>query len=355
MSIESQLTPYADAPPLYQPAACVDRAAEVVQPTPNKRQTELKILTQSWDLALNIPPNSSLLRLDHNGKPTWYQTAADNTSTYRHSGFDVDLAQPEVRVRNHLDVWRIPEESYMAYALHKRRDDVTLESFGQHLVTHSRRLISQDRRRSRNTGEADEGKNAIRIECISDGVFNIDGLSGVCQLEGDNHDLVLRTPRFLRLWNIATREFRWRIRYIDGRVMCLSGNYILYQDSEEFDKVWLVQRKNGHVYGSVTIPIPSATSTLGNEPYSNIWRTESDLIVWNRPRALIIFRLSADVVEYRVWKSANEIRGAILVKGSLETLSVEIIGQEPCWSITQTIAGETIRKMGFKRLILMWI
>ena len=153
---------------------------------------------------------------------------------------------------------------------------------------------------------------------------------------------------------MATREFRWKKRYIDGRIICLSVNYVLYQSNGDFGNICLVQRKNCHVHSDFTMPIPSAMSALGNEPHSDFWRARSDLIIWNRSRTLIILRLSANVVEYRVLESAEEIRGAILLKGSLESLSVEIIGQEPCWS-TQSITNQASRKIGLRRFTLIWI
>jgi hypothetical protein len=49
-------------------------------------------------------------------------------------------------------------------------------------------------------------------------------------------------------------------------------------------------------------------------------------------KALIIFRVGARVVDFRVLESKDEIKGPRVLRGSLEDLELILIGQNPVWT-----------------------
>ena len=56
-------------------------------------------------------------------------------------------------------------------------------------------------------------------------------------------------------------------------------------------------------------------------------------MLFKQYKALFLFRIRDDAVNFRVWQSTTDIEGSVLLRGGLENLELEVVGHEHNWTI----------------------
>ena len=197
-------------------------------PAPNTSKQESTILGQPWHLACTIPSKDVFLCLQPNGKPIWQDTSNLDTPTgYRRDGFDIDLILSGFHVENHSYTWSCPQDSSAAQLPQSKSDYLSLRNFGKRLVIFERKVVIKDPALPPQQPREDK-KGCLKAESTSHGVWCITG-TDIYQVEGDDDDLVIQSPTYLRLWNIAKKNFRWEFIEPREHRFGLCDKYVVVQ------------------------------------------------------------------------------------------------------------------------------
>lgn len=49
-------------------------------------------------------------------------------------------------------------------------------------------------------------------------------------------------------------------------------------------------------------------------------------------KTLFIFRVDNNQVEFRMWESAEDIQGSLVLRGNLDNLEMELLGKKSTWT-----------------------
>jgi hypothetical protein len=114
----------------------------------------------------------------------------------------------------------------------------------------------------------------------------------------------------------------------------------------------LYERKSGNIYGNFDLVHHRAFIDFDENKHFGPMMTTGGLVLYKPCRkAIFIFRVQDQEVDVRIWESTDDIQGALVLRGNLDNLELEIIGQTPRW--TKYEEKRPIYRNGFikKRLL----
>ncbi|KIW22064.1 hypothetical protein, variant [Cladophialophora immunda] len=318
-SVISQKGPQSELPP-----------PPYIEATCSTRETITDVPDGKWDLACTIPSHDMCLCLTEEGRPTWLNMS-DHTEpsgkSFRRHGFDVDLTRPSITLKKQSYTWSCERDSAAGGLLLSQGKDLSLANFGNQLVIFERTVEIEDRSRPPPKSPEDK-KGSLKVETASPNIFCLTG-TDVYQVEGDEKDLVIRSQCFLRLWDIVKGRFRWEMFKPVGQLFCLTNQYVVFQVS----RYKLHQRKNGYIHGEFAFPAYSVFISLKNEDKFGPMVTKDGLVLYKPcKKALFMCHIGDREVRIQAWESEDEIRGSLVLRGDLNNLQVEIIGQNASWT-----------------------
>ena len=212
------------------------------------------------------------------------------------------------------------------------RNTVSLRQLGEHLLFFERTIVTNDRERPLPI-TCDDCKGCLKIESVSPGLrSNIWTITGtdIYQVEGYENDIVVRSPRFLRLWDMAKGRFRWeREGSSSGCIWGFSEKYIIVK----VGYCHLHERRNGNVYGNFDLVHHRAFIDFNLDNHFGPVMTLGGLVLYKPCQtAIFVFQIHNNEVDVRIWESTDVIQGALLQRGNLENLELRILGQTHEWS-----------------------
>ncbi|KAK3175442.1 hypothetical protein K4F52_010272 [Lecanicillium sp. MT-2017a] len=279
-----------------------------------------------WDLVCNIGVTGRHLVLDGNGNTAWSPGALAVDGEYFRSGFSVTLGAPHVSVTNGAYKWKCDTNTDAGQLLVSKRDTVSLKNLADRLFVFEQTSMRIDRDRPRS--KSHDPKGCLSFKTQSHNIWTITG-TDIYQVEGNENDVVVRTPEFLRLWDMDSRKFRWeREDRGEGRIWGFSKKYVVKKAGSHH----MYERKTGLHYGRFDLPLYSAFIDFNEE--NHFGPTVGDR-----------------EVDLRIWETTDKIQGYLLLRGGLDNLDVQLIGQKPTWTRHQETVS--VYKYSFikKRLV----
>ncbi|KAL7904207.1 hypothetical protein GGI35DRAFT_463893 [Trichoderma velutinum] len=344
------------APPPYEPEASTGvgglGAPPPYEPTTSTDAESLpsNILRESWNLACNINVQDRFLQLDAKGKPVWTtaDTAPPSDQRYQRDGFTITQSTSQITVTILENTWICQNGTIVASLLISRRNSVSLRSLGKNLIVFERTIVTDNRYKPRPISQVDE-KGSLKMESEPSNA-NVWYLCGtdIYQAEGDEDDLVIESPNYLRLWDMAERNFRWEKREPGGRyIRGFTKKYVI----REVGYHHLHKRTSGHIHGSFEYPKHSKYIDFKEENrFGPVMGTNGLFLYKPCKTALFIFRIGDDKVDFYIWESTSNIEGYLVLRGKLENLELKLLQQEPSWNIyysPQDIVKNDILKRQF--------
>jgi len=328
-------------------------------PNTSERRAPSGIPVGRWDLACSIDVKGGLLQLNSAGEPTW--TPSDDTSdrAYQRDGFSIFQAPSlpstvaRVMVASPSYTWECDANSVIGELLMPRRNNVCLRSLGKHLVVFEQTVLSDDRDRPPPKPRDDpKGCLCLKIEMLSStNIWSITG-TDIYQVEGDGNDLVVQSPKYLRLWDMAKGKFRWEIFEGSGDIHRIHGfteKYIVRTVG-----YWhLLERTTGRTHGDFRLPSYPAFCDLNKKYHFGAVVSTGGLFLYKPGRkALYIFRITDKQVECRMWESAEDIQCLLVLRGDLDNLELELIGQKPTWKTKSEETTPVFRNTWLKKWVM---
>ncbi|KAJ5544110.1 hypothetical protein N7494_005389 [Penicillium frequentans] len=283
-----------------------------------------------WELACNIRVQDPIWQLNAWGEPTCTRVASattDGKQEYRRDDFIIALGLSQIMVTNQAYNWTCGVNTHAGQLLISKRDTISLRNLGERLLVFERTVVTAKLDRPKPKPREDQ-KGCLKVEKQS---FNIWAITGtdIYQVEGYEDDVVIRSPRFLRLWEMTRGRFRWERPGGGGHIWGLTQKYVLIKAGE----CWLRKRKSGHVYGSFSLPIYTGLTDPNEETNFGPVASASGVFLHKPGRkAIFIFQIRDREVDARIWESTIDIQGSLLLRGELDNLELEVIGQNPTWT-----------------------
>jgi hypothetical protein len=247
--------------------------------------------------------------------------------SFRRHGFDVDLTRPSITLKKQSYTWSCERDSAAGGLLLSPGNNFSLVNFGNKLVIFEGKVVIEDTSRPPPKSREDD-KGSLKVENKSPTVFCLTG-TDIYQIDSDGKDLVIRSRQFLRVWNMAKGRFRWEMFKPVGRLFCLTDKYVVFQ----VGRYKLHQRKNGYIHGEFDFPAFRSFISLDKEDKFGPMVTKDGLVLYKPcKKALFMCHIGDREVKIRAWESKDEIRGSLVLRGDLNNLQVEIIGQNPSWT-----------------------
>lgn len=188
-------------------------------------------------------------------------------------------------------------------------------------------VLSEDKSRPPPKYPEDK-KGSLAVARGSSNVFCVTG-TPVHFILGDEKDLVIQTRCFVRFWNTTKGKLCWeRKQGVSNRLLCICDRFVVSLAGYYH----LRQRHNGYIYGRFDLPRYSAFVSLKSEDHFGPLVSKQDLVLYQPSKKVIfIFSIGDRSVKFRAWESTDEIRGPLILRGSLENLELELIGKTPVW------------------------
>lgn len=285
-----------------------------------------------WDLACNIGVEGPLLQLNRFNEPKWAQdVSAVGERLYRRDGFGVTLWLSHIRVKHEAREWLCDGNSYAGQLLMSGRNTISLRQLGERLLIFERTIMTNDRDRPP-PKPRDDFKGCLKIERVGpdnwSDIWTITG-TDIYQVEGYENDVVVRSPRFLRLWDMAKGRLRWeREGSSSGCIWGFSEKFIIVK----VGYCHLYERRNGNVYGNFDLVHHQAFIDFNLDNHFGPVMTLGGLVFYKPcQKAIFIFQIRNNEVDVRIWESTDVIQGALLLRGNLENLELKILGQKHEW------------------------
>lgn len=230
-------------------------------------------------------------------------------------------------VEHEARTWVCDANTHARQLLISGRNTVSLRQLGEHLLVFERKIMTNDRDRPP-PKPRDDPKGCLKIELLALNIWTITG-TDIYQVEGYENDVVVRSPRFLRLWDMAKGKFRWeRERSSSGCIWGFSPKYIIVK----VGLCHLYERKSGNVYGNFDLVHHRAFIDFKLDNHFGPVMTTGGLVIYKPcQKAIFIFQIRNNEVDVRIWESTDAIQGALLLRGNLENLELEILGQTHEW------------------------
>lgn len=321
---KSQDLPYAEAVPPYDIAP----SGSMLSST-----GEVDIFDKRWDLACNVPSKDRLLRslhLDADGKPTWQRACYNikDPTQYERDGFLVDKEGPIIKVTNHSSTWYCPKDTNAGRLLHSNLNDLSIRDFGNQLVVFEHTMRVDDRSRPPPPVREDK-KDLVQMESLPCNIWCPTGID-VHQVAGDGEELVLHSPKYLRLWNIGKEKLLWEKYSPTGEILCLSKKYVLV----EYGDIHLIERRNGDTHGTFRLPLYPGFISFDKQTWLDPLVSSGGLIFLKRsPKVVYIFSVGERKVTFHIRESSESLEGPLLLRGGLDNLELTTIGQGHDWRI----------------------
>lgn len=221
------------------------------------------------------------------------------------------------------------------------------EELGERLLVFERTILTKDRDRPPPKPRGD-AKGCLKIESLSSNIWTITG-TDIYQVEGYENDVVIRSPEFLRLWDMTKQKFRWeRERSGDGHIWGFTKKYIIIKVGH----CHLHERKSGYVYGNFCLPHFTAFIDFNEDNHFGPVVSTGGLFLYKPCRkAIFIFQIRDRGVDFSIWESTDEIRGTLVLRGNLENLELALIGQKPTWTKYEETVPVCRNSFIYKRLL----
>ncbi|KAJ5544102.1 hypothetical protein N7494_005381 [Penicillium frequentans] len=285
-----------------------------------------------WDLACSIHVQGGLLQLSATGEPEWLQdtpfTASGNRA-YRRDGFTITLDLPQVSVRNQVHIWTCDANTDAGRLLISERNTVILRGSRERLFVFERSSMTANQNRPLSIPRG-SSECCLKIETQSPNIWTISG-TDIYQVEICENDVVVRSTGFLRLWNMAEGRFLWEQRAVPGSVWIWGfiDKYILVKRGN----CHLYERRSGNDHGQFDLPCHQAFIDWNESHHFGPVMSAGGLFLYKPcQKAIFIFEIRDRAVDFRIWKSTDDIRGSLVLRGNIENLELDLLGQKPQWT-----------------------
>ncbi|KAH8655648.1 hypothetical protein BX600DRAFT_470056 [Xylariales sp. PMI_506] len=298
-----------------------------------------------WDLATTISDDRGFLHLGAEGRPTWQETSPTVISgCYMRDGFCVYSDRSSIEVTNKAYTW-ICNGGTAVELLRSNHDHLRLMSINNQLILFQQ-TIKTDRFSPK---PAEDKKGCLQVKSESTNVWTITG-TDIYRVVGYEHDLVVRSPKHLRLWDLSLKRWRWERDDVGVDLLCFSPKYVIVDG--HFNR--LIERQTGRIYGEFMMPLKKEFFTINSKHHFGPVVSRQGLVLYKLcPKAFYILDFSdKNIVKTRVWESEDEIQGSLVLRGSLENLELELLEQEPMWTKYE-LENEKIFKYGMIKKMVM--
>jgi hypothetical protein len=275
-----------------------------------------------WELACNIGVQDLFLQLNAEGEAIWTQVSKEE---YRRDEFIISLGLPQITVTNQAYKWSCDANTEAGQLLMTKRDVVSLRSVRGRLFVFERTVVATNPFRPKPQPCEDE-KGCLKVLSQSSNIWTING-TDIYQVEGDGEDVIIRSPRFVRLWNMTKAKY-WEKRYENTFILALTPKFVVLK----LGRCHMVERKTGRRHGDFDLPATDLTYVNDNNHFGPVVSPGGLFLYKPGRKTLIIFRIGDEKVDARVWKSATDIQGFLLLRGELDNLEIELVGSQPTWT-----------------------
>ncbi|KAF7588278.1 hypothetical protein BBP40_005932 [Aspergillus hancockii] len=297
------------------------------QVVPSTEATVPRIPDGCWELACNIGVQDRFLQLNAQGKPTWTQVYGKQE--YRREDFIIVLGLSQITVTNQAYNWTCDAHTEAGQLLMSKRDTISLRNLEERLFVFERTVETDNLDRPKSKPREDQ-KDCLKVQSRSSNIWTVTG-TDIYQVEGYENDVVIRSPRFLRLYDMTKGKFRWKKEIFGGggHILGFTKKYILIKAGV----CWLRERKTGHFYGDFSLPIYNSLTDLNEKHHFGPVMSASGLFLYKSGRkGIFVFEIGDRKVDARIWESTVDIQGSLLLRGGLDNLELEVIGQNPTWT-----------------------
>ena len=94
---------------------------------------------------------------------------------------------------------------------------------------------------------------------------------------------------------------------------------------------WLRERKTGYLHGHFRFP-DDLISRKEEHHFGPVVSADGSFLYKPGRTAIFIFQIDDEKVDARIWESTVDIQGSLLLRGELDNLKLEPIGQKPSWT-----------------------
>lgn len=282
-----------------------------------------------WDLACSIDEPHGFLQLDGRGEPRWTQDTWASSNRYLRDGFIITLGPSQIAVTCQAHNWTCDTNTDAGQLLTSRRETVTLRNLAQRLLIFERTIVTKYRSQPLQRPH-DDTKGCLKIQSQNPQIWTITG-TDIYQVEGHEDDIVVQSPVFLRLWDMAKGRWRWEKREpgnID-RIWGFTERHVI----KKAGSLHMLERSTGYVHGTVALPIYQGFTDFDPTHHFGPVVSTGGLFIYKPSRkVLFIFQLGDKNLNLRIWESTDVIKGSLVVRGNLNNLELELIDQNPTWS-----------------------
>jgi hypothetical protein len=133
---------------------------------------------------------------------------------------------------------------------------------------------------------------------------------------------------------MAKGKVRWEKKTgIGGRICGFTEEYVIKETGNWQGSRQLHKRKTGKNYGTFDLPWePAFVDFCAKNHFGPVVSIGGLFLYKTCRKALFIFRIGKKEVEFRIWESTEDIQGYLVLRGSLEDLELELVGQKPTWT-----------------------
>jgi hypothetical protein len=310
----------------------------------------IKIQREPWDVACVIERSGQEIYLNAEGMVVVEDESRGPSMTFVDNNLDAKDMQTDIKITYQGRCWIVPRTASEAWTfLTTERQSVSLRHFGKQLAIFKLSPVP-DRSDPLAPDHSDDTKGALNIMPVSSGVWYISG-TRVFQVEGDEHDIAVQSPAYLRLYSLDSKAIRWekfspsnKAMFNHNKIFCLVDNYVVIQ----YGMYHLLKRSNGHTYGKFDMPVDLFESFNRNGRFGPIVSKNGVIIRKPSANILYVFQITPKEVKYRIWQSEKTIEGFLVLRGSLDSLQLQLISDsspiQECRSITMTINKLRFRK-----------
>lgn len=326
-----------DPPPLYS------ESDNRTVPSTFGEETPPLLPEGRWDLACSIGVQNGFLQLDHRSEPIWtpsVPTVTIDSSVYQRDGFSIKVGEFGIHVTNRLYHWTCDGNTDAGNLLLRKRDTISLTSLGPRLFLFQRTILKNGRDR----GFCSDTKSCLEFNLQSPNFWTVTG-PDIYQIDGFASDVVVQSSKLLRLWDANKQRFRWeRKESALGRICGFVGKRFLREIEPGY--YILHERETGRVYGNFRLPCHRVFHDQDEiTRFGPVVSTGGLFVFKPCRRAFLIVRIHKRKVHARIWESAEDIKGHLVLRGGLENLELRLIGQRPNWNIYE--ATERVHTNGF--------
>ena len=115
-----------------------------------------------------------------------------------------------------------------------------------------------------------------------------------------------------------------------GSDLTLADQHILSRGGNRFD---VYSRANGRRQGWFHIPSPNEFSGFEGRQFGPIVSRGGLIFYKTNPKTHYIFSIQNRTAYFQLWKSETDVLNSVVLRGSMQSVELEVLDEKPKWSI----------------------